>query len=60
MGVGMGTSDFDDAGLKLPGLVLDRSEAMAGEQNQRSFYGRWAQFMDAPNWERLATARNGA
>ena len=59
MGVGMGTSNFEDAGLKLPGLVQDRTESKVGEQNQRSFYGRWAQFMDAPNWEHLSTWRNG-
>ena len=59
MGMGTGTSDFEDHGLKLPGLVYDSTTAKAGEQNQRAFYGRWAQFMDAPDWDHLATWRNG-
>ena len=49
MGVGIGTNDFEDDGLKLSGLVHDATDAKAGEQNQRSFYARWAQFMDAPD-----------
>ena len=42
MGMGHGDPDFQDNGLKLPGLVMDTTQARAGEQNQRAFYGRWS------------------
>ena len=45
---------------KLPGKVLDVTDRKAAEQNQRAFYGRWAEFMDASSWDDLATWRNGA
>ena len=59
MGLGYGVSDFEDNGLKLPGMVVDVTEAKAGESNQRSFYQRWAGFMEARCWNDLATWRNG-
>ena len=43
---------------RLPGQVVDVTDGVAGEQNQRGFYGRWAQFMDAATWKELATWRN--
>ncbi len=60
MGLGHGTPTYENAGLKLPGLVLDTTEARAAEQNQRGFYRRWAEFMDADGWDNLVTWRNGA
>ncbi|MHB8575921.1 MAG: aromatic ring-hydroxylating oxygenase subunit alpha [Dehalococcoidia bacterium] len=39
-----------DAGI--PGHV---SQALS-EQNQRAFYSRWAEFLDAPSWKELAFA----
>ena len=60
MGLGHGTPTYENAGLKLPGLVLDTTEARAAEQNQRGFYRRWAEFMDADGWGSLATWGNGA
>ena len=59
MGLGLGTNDFQDNGIKLPGMVLDVTDAKAGEQNQRTFYGRWAQFMEAESWDQLAIENNG-
>ena len=59
MGLGFAVHDFEDNGLKLPGAVLDVTEAKAGEQNQRAFYRRWASFMEAYSWDQLATWRNG-
>jgi hypothetical protein len=32
--------------------------AKATEQNQRGFYQRWSEFMNAPDWDTLATWRN--
>jgi phenylpropionate dioxygenase-like ring-hydroxylating dioxygenase large terminal subunit len=53
------TEPSADLEPKLPGKVVDVTEGVAGEQNQRGFYGRWAQFMEAATWEDLATWRNG-
>ena len=54
MGMGYEIPNFEDNGLKLPGVVLDSTNAKAGEQNQRAFYGRWAEFMASEDWGRLA------
>jgi hypothetical protein len=59
MGLGYGTPNFENDGLKLPGLIMDTTEFKAAEQNQRGFYRRWAEFMDADNWGNLTTWRNG-
>ena len=59
MGMGLGNPNFEDNGLKLPGLILDTTEVKAAEQNQRAFYGRWAEFMEADSWDELATWRRG-
>ena len=40
---------FEGSDLPLPGLV---TPALT-EQNQRGFYKRWAEYMDADNWEDL-------
>ena len=60
MGLGYGTPNYENDGLKLPGLILDSTEAKAAEQNQRGFYRRWAEFMDAEDWDGLANWRNGS
>ena len=44
---------------KLPGQAVDVTKGVAGEQNQRGFYARWAEFMDATSWKELATWKNG-
>ena len=43
---------------QLPGQEVDTTDGVAGEQNQRGFYNRWAEFMDASTWKDLATWRN--
>jgi phenylpropionate dioxygenase-like ring-hydroxylating dioxygenase large terminal subunit len=53
MGLGEATDRFEDHGLALPGHILDVTRAMASENNQRSFYTRWKQFMDAKSWPSL-------
>jgi phenylpropionate dioxygenase-like ring-hydroxylating dioxygenase large terminal subunit len=53
MGLGRATESFEDHGLKLPGRILDVTQANASENNQRGFYGRWRQFMEAESWEDL-------
>lgn len=59
MGMGRENPHFEDHGLELPGVVLDVTEARAGEQNQRAFYRRWAQFMAADGWDQLTPGRDG-
>jgi phenylpropionate dioxygenase-like ring-hydroxylating dioxygenase large terminal subunit len=53
MGLGRGTRAFEDHGLKLPGTITDVTEANASEHNQRGFYTRWRQFMQADSWTGL-------
>jgi nitrite reductase/ring-hydroxylating ferredoxin subunit len=53
MGRGREMADFEDHGLRLPGVISDVTKARASEQNQRGFYRRWQQFMEAKSWEDL-------
>ena len=59
-GMGFEQTGFEYEGLKFPGIVMDLTEAKSSEQNLRNFYKRWAEFMDAPSWDELATWRNGS
>jgi len=56
MGLGRATRAFEDGGLKLPGTISEVT-GIASENNQRGFYTRWRQFMEASSWEDL---RGGA
>ena len=56
-GMGSEQTNFELDGLKIPGTVMDLTEAKSSEQNLRNFYKRWAEFMDAPNWNELAAWR---
>ena len=53
MGLGRATRGFEDHGLKLPGAISDVTQANASEHNQRGFYTRWRQFMEADSWAGL-------
>jgi hypothetical protein len=53
MGLGRATEEFEDHGLRLPGRISDVTTANASENNQRGFYTRWRQFMEAPSWAEL-------
>jgi len=53
MGLGRATDAFEDHGLRLPGRISDVTEANASENNQRGFYTRWQQFMEAKTWADL-------
>jgi phenylpropionate dioxygenase-like ring-hydroxylating dioxygenase large terminal subunit len=55
MGLGRETASFEDHGLRLPGQISDVTQATASEQNQRAFYRRWRQLMEAQDWGALAT-----
>jgi len=54
MGLGRATRAFEDHGLRLPGAITDVTVANASEHNQRGFYRRWRQFMEATSWKELA------
>jgi hypothetical protein len=53
MGLDRATDAFEDHGLKLPGRISDVTVANASENNQRGFYTRWRQFMEAKSWADL-------
>ena len=52
MGLGRATDGFEDHGLTLPGRISVVT-GNASENNQRAFYTRWRQFMEAPSWKEL-------
>jgi hypothetical protein len=53
MGLGRETHAFEDHGLTLPGVINDVPAGTASENNQRGFYCRWRQFMEAASWAEL-------
>jgi hypothetical protein len=55
MGLGRATRAFEDPGLTLPGSISDVTAATASENNQRGFYRRWRQLMEAASWKDLAS-----
>jgi nitrite reductase/ring-hydroxylating ferredoxin subunit len=56
-GMGREIKNFEWDGLRLPGWVMDLSEAKSSEHNLRNLYRRWAEFMEAENWDALASWR---
>ena len=57
-GMGHEVENYEFDGLKIPGTVLDITEARSSEANLRNLYRRWAQFMEAKSWGELATWRH--
>ena len=59
--MGFEIDNYESEGLRVPGTVLDITEAKSSEHNLRNLYRRWAEFMEAESREELATwRRNGA
>ena len=56
-GLGFEQTNYEYEGLKFPGQVMNLGDARSSEQNLRNFYKRWAEFMDAPSWDELASWR---
>ena len=54
MGLGRATTAFEDHGLRLSGTILDVPGQGASENNQRGFFRRWRQLMEAGSWNELA------
>jgi hypothetical protein len=57
-GIGRGVRNLNYDGLTLPGVVVDLERDQSSEQNMRSFYGRWADYMDAASWSDLVVAKD--
>ena len=51
------TENYECQGLRIPGTVMDITEAKSSEHNLRNLYRRWAEFMEAGSWDELATWR---
>ena len=47
----------NSTGLRIPGMVMDITEAKSSEHNLRNLYRRWSEFMEAESWDELATWR---
>ena len=56
-GLGFEIENYEWQGLRIPGTVIDITEAKSSEHNLRNLYRRWAEFMEAESWDELATWR---
>jgi phenylpropionate dioxygenase-like ring-hydroxylating dioxygenase large terminal subunit len=56
-GLGTEIENYEWDGFRLPGVVVDLTQAQSSEHNLRNFYRRWAQFMEADSWDELMTSR---
>src|SRR5260221_71180 len=59
-GNGTAVRNYEYQGLRVPGEVIDITDVQSSEQPARNFYGRWAEFMEAPDWDALATWRRNS
>jgi phenylpropionate dioxygenase-like ring-hydroxylating dioxygenase large terminal subunit len=59
-GMGHEIAHFEWDGLALPGWVMDLTQAQSSEHNLRNLYRRWAEFMEAKDWDQLMTWRQPA
>jgi phenylpropionate dioxygenase-like ring-hydroxylating dioxygenase large terminal subunit len=57
-GMGHAVENYECEGLRVPGSVTDLTEAKSSEHNLRNLYRRWAEFMEAEDWDALTTWRH--
>ncbi len=57
-GLGWAVEDWEWDGLRMPGRVVEITQAQSSEEPMRNLYSRWAQFMEADGWADLATWRH--
>ena len=55
--MGCAVEDWEWDGLRMPGRVVEITQAQSSEEPMRNLYRRWAQFMEADSWAELATWR---
>ena len=56
-GSGCAVENWEWDGLRMPGRVIEITQAQSSEEPMRNLYRRWAQFMEADSWDELATWR---
>jgi hypothetical protein len=59
-GVGCAAENWEWDGLRMPGRVVEITQAQSSEEPMRNLYRRWAQFMEAASWDDLATWRHAS
>ena len=55
--MGCAVEDWEWDGLRMPGRVVEITQAQSSEEPMRNLYRRWAQFMEADSWAELPTWR---
>jgi len=56
-GMGRAVEGWEWEGLRMPGRVVEITQAQSSEEPMRNLYRRWAQFMEADSWAELASWR---
>jgi phenylpropionate dioxygenase-like ring-hydroxylating dioxygenase large terminal subunit len=59
-GIGGAVESYEWEGFRVPGSVTDITAAKSSEHNLRNLYRRWAEFMEADDWEALMSWRREA
>jgi len=56
-GMGSEVENYEWEGFRVPGVVVDLTEAKSSEHNLRNLYRRWVEFMEAESWDELTSWR---
>jgi hypothetical protein len=56
-GMGSEVENYEWEGFRVPGVVVDLTEAKSSEHNLRNLYRRWVEFMEAGSWDELLNWR---